>query len=338
MNAHPKLWKEKSGTPKDSSFERWQLRSGNTKVVTLALIAILAVALTTIIYFTCFQPSSNATFSVVWITDTQNIVSGYSAEFDSMCSWIAKNSASLNLKAVIHTGDIVNVFDNADQWENANHSMGILLDSNIPYCWTAGNHDKTDATWYGSNCTTFDVGVVRQKEYWLSDYHEGTNTDIVFGFRNQTFLILDIEYLADTEVLQWANNMLDLYPSSLAIIGTHSYLSPSCNYDQWGIDFRTNVLDPHENVILTLNGHENSLGNRTKWGNRNELMFCREDEDLGKGGATVRILTFDLTERTIEVTTYLPYENKFIDDSRSQFKLSNAIPDLSPVLPPSLSP
>ena len=325
LNAHPKLWKEKSGTPKGSNFERWQLRSGHKKVVTLALIAILAVALTTILYFTWFQPSSNATFSVVWITDTQNVVSGYSADFDSMCSWIAKNSASLNLKAVIHTGDIVNVFDDADQWAKANHSIGILLDSNVPYCWTAGNKDKTDTFWHGRNYTAFDINVIREKEYWVSDYNDGMNTAMVFSFSNQAFLIMDIEFLADADVLQWANNLLDRYPSHLAIVGTHSYLSPSCNYDQWGIDFRTNVLDPHNNIILTLSGHEDSLGNRTKWGNRNELMFCRSDEDSGRGSATARILTFNLTENTICVTTYLPYENRYLTDPQSKFKLDSAI-------------
>jgi len=295
------------------------------KIITLTLITALSVTIASIVYFIQVSPSSNHTFSVVWITDTQSIVGGYSDDFDLMCSWIAGNSASLNLKAVIHTGDIVEVSDNINQWVNANHSMGILLDSNIPYCWTAGNHDKTEFGWCGKNYTAFDVSVVREKKYWVSDYHDGMNTAIVFNFSNQTFLIVDIESCADADVLQWANNLLDCHPSSLAIVGTHSYLSPSCNYDQWGIDFKTNVLDPHRNVILTLNGHEDSLGNRTKWGNRNELMFCRSAKDLGKGSATVRILTFDLTENTISVTTYLPYQNRYLTDPQSQFKIDSAI-------------
>ena len=250
--------------PTKSNVKNQPLRITDKKVLVLTFILALVVTTSVVIYSTRFTPSSDTAFSVVWVTDTQNSVGGYSNDFDLMCSWIVKNSASLNLKTVIHTGDIVNYADDSGQWVNANHSMGILMNNNISYCWNAGNHDKVGTTWYGKNYTAFDTNVTRGKQYWVDDYHDGMNTAIALDFSNQSFLIINIEYQADIDVMQWTNSLLDRHPSSLAIVGTHSYLSSSCDYDQWGIDFKTNVLDTHKNVILTLSGHEDSLGNRTK--------------------------------------------------------------------------
>jgi len=94
--------------------------------------------------------ASESTFSVIWITDTQYLLQTYPSDFDNTCNWIISNKDTYNIKIVVHTGDIVNTASDLDQWENANHSMGMLLDNGIPYCWDAGNHDDQSA-WNGLN-------------------------------------------------------------------------------------------------------------------------------------------------------------------------------------------
>lgn len=81
-------------------------------------------------------------FSVIWITDTQYLSEKFPWNFDTVCKWIVDHEELLNVKAVIHTGDMVEHSDNMKEWNRANHSMSILLKNDIPYCWDAGNHDQ----------------------------------------------------------------------------------------------------------------------------------------------------------------------------------------------------
>ena len=100
---------------------------------------------------------------------------------------------------------------------------------------------------------------------------------------------------------------------------------------------RSDSLNTHPNVFLTLNGHYHlPTGNRTKVGDRNELIFDRQEEDSMRGGTTVRILAFDTAKNTINVTTYVPYQNQYLTDPDSQFTLTDAIP--SPTPTPTTSP
>jgi len=289
-----------------------------------ALVVVLIFGLTTTIIPINLAAPSDTVFSVVWITDTQFLSQSYPNDFDTACNWIVNNAASLNLKAVIHTGDLTN--NAADyEWTNAGHSMGLLLNNNITYCWCAGNHDSYVAT----NYPAFSTTIMRGKPYWVSDYNSGMNTAISFNYSNQNFLIIDIEYQADNSVLQWANNLLNSHPSSSVIIGTHAYLDAEAGYDSWATNFKATVLDTHPNVFLTLNGHFHPAGlyaSRTKVGNRDELFFNRQDQDGYEGAATIRLLKFDATINTITVTTYNTLQNSLLTDSDNQFTLIPSTP------------
>lgn len=266
-------------------------------------------------------PSSDS-FSVIWVTDTQYLSARLPDSFDKVCSWITNNSVPLNLKAVIHTGDIVDNADNLTEWDNANHSMSILLDNNIPYSWDAGNHDQLKGTWNGKNFTAFNATALHEKYFWVGDKLDGKNTALSFSNAGWDFLVINIEYHADDTVLQWANELLDAYPNFHAIVATHAYLSENCTYDDWANHFRNTLLTPHSNVFMTLNGHYNGLNraNRTHVDNRNEIYF-----NYQWGGylqdSTLRILTFSPQNSTIEVKTYNPVTGEFLTDPNNQFTL-----------------
>jgi hypothetical protein len=302
-----------------------EVREMNKKLVILEIVPL--VFLLTIAFVPIDKASgSDTSFTVVWITDTQNLSQYSPADYDTACTWIVNNAAALNLKAVIHTGDIVNTDTDTSQWDNAAHSMGLLLSNNITYCWCAGNHE----TFVPQSYPAFNLNTMRAKPYWVSDYNGGIDTAINFNFSGQNFLVIDIEYWADNSVLQWANTLLASHPSSSVIIGTHAYLDPSSGYDSWAANFKATVLDTHANVFLTLNGHYHPAGistGRTRVGNRDELYFDRQD----LGAATIRLFTFDTMSKTIAVKTYDTVLSSFITDSDNQFTLtpSVAIPEFA---------
>jgi hypothetical protein len=270
-----------------------------------------------------FVLASESSFSVVWITDTQYLSQKYPNDFNNTCRWIVNNRSKYNIKMVVHTGDIVNDAWNSVEWENANHSMGILLDNGIPYCWDAGNHDDYPY-WSGENYAAFNTTLMSGKPYWISDHSDGRSTAVQFKVGNWSFVIVNIEFGASDSVLTWTNSILDAHPKSYAIVATHAYLSEDCKYSTWATHLQNTVLNGHTNVFMTLNGHYhgNSNANRTLVGERNELFFDYQYLDNEKGGATVRILTFNMSEGKIHITTYKPYTAQFVIDPDNQFSLA----------------
>jgi hypothetical protein len=294
-------------------------------------VFILLFALLISYEFVPLALAPESTFSVIWITDTQYLSQTYPSDFDNTCNWIISNKDTYNIKMVVHTGDIVNTPSDLNQWENANHSMGILLDNGIPYCWDAGNHDD-QSSWNGMNFKAFNASAMSQRPYWLGDDSNGRSTAVHFEFGNWNFIVVNLEYEASDPALSWANSILDSHPNSYAIVATHAYLDENCRYHQWSLHLQNTVLNNHPNVFMTLNGHYYSNGNanRTVIGNRYELFFNYQNLDSERGAATVRILTFNVLESKVDVKTYKIYSGQFATDSENQFTLNipiGAIPE-----------
>ena len=272
----------------------------------------------------CIEPM----FSVIWITDTQYLSEKFPWNFDTVCKWIVDHEELLNVKAVIHTGDMVEHSDNMKEWNRANHSMSILLKNDIPYCWDAGNHDQFGGVvWYGKNFTTFDAEMMSEKNYWVSDKLNGKNTAIRFRAADWDFLVINIEFQPSYEVLKWVNRLLELYPDYHTIIAIHAYLNGVGEYEDWEESFEQEyfeqkVLAIHSNVFLTLNGHftDGNRTSRTFTNNRHELFFNYQHTG-GAGDATIRILTFSKEDDTIFVNTINTVKNQFLVDPANCFTL-----------------
>jgi len=305
----------------------------------LAFVFLLLPASLILHGFVPVGSASESFFSVVWLADTQYLSEKYPGFFDATCRWIVDNRDAYNIQMVVHTGDIVNDGANLAQWENANHSIGILLGSGVPYCWCAGNHDLLAGSWNGRKFAAFNVTVMRQKTYWEADLFDGKDTAVSFNFSGVSFLFVAVEFHANWTVLEWLSSLLKEHPDCYAVFATHDYLNESCGYDSWATDLRENVLANHSNVFMTLSGHYHNSGNanRTKVGTRDELFFDYQNLDSEKGGATMRILTFNMSGSEVEVKTYKPYSEQFIVDADNQFTLSippEAIPEFSRVTLP----
>jgi hypothetical protein len=285
-------------------------------------------------------------FSIIWITDTQYLSESHPTYFDSLCRWIVNNVETYNVKMVVHTGDLVNDEWNTTQWTNANHSISILLNAGVPYCWNAGNHDYNQTYWIGNQFSALNPANMTDKPYWISDEFDGQSTAVHFKISDKDFLIINISNKANGTVLDWANNLLDSYPDSHAIVATHFYLNRTGGYEPWAADFKRSVIATHSNVFLTLSAHVYPLassGIRTQVGDRHELLFNRQEKDNYMGAASLRILTFDTTNGVIDVKTFYIYANTFLTDSNNQFTLNitfrndlaqderEEIPEFSPV-------
>jgi hypothetical protein len=266
-------------------------------------------------------------FSIIWITDTQYLSESHPTYFDSLCRWIVNNVETYNVKMVVHTGDLVEDEWNTTQWANANHSMSILFDAGIPYCWNAGNHDYNETYWIGNQFSAFNPLAMAEKPYWVSDKFDGQNTAVTFTVSNKEFRIVNIANGANDTVLSWANDLLNARPESSAIVATHFYVNRTGSYEPWANNFRRLVLATHNNAFLTLSAHVFPLassGIRTQVGGRHELVFNRQEKDNYMGAASLRILTFDVIKGVVDVRTFYLYSNTYLTDANNQFTLETA--------------
>ncbi|MFP3359498.1 hypothetical protein R0K17_19405, partial [Planococcus sp. SIMBA_143] len=58
-------------------------------------------------------------FSFVWMADTQYYSESYPYIYEKQVNWIAENQKERNIEYVFHSGDLVNVYNDFDQWEVA---------------------------------------------------------------------------------------------------------------------------------------------------------------------------------------------------------------------------
>jgi hypothetical protein len=287
------------------------------QVAVLLLIAVVLVSLGAV-YFAFPMGNLETTvidqnnfFSIVQISDTQYLAVNDSGLFSGLTHWIVATNQSFNLKMVIHTGDIVDSASDSAQWDRANASMSVLLDTGIPYCWDAGEHDTvlqgSAVSWMGNSYAAFNPQVMSAKSYWAGDMGDGRNTAVKFSFGKYDFLVINLEYHPSAAVLSWMTSLLNTYKSSNVIVATHSYLNSAGTYEPGNETELFNTLNQYPNVFLTLSGHyANGAFNGTT-GKREEILFDRENADNEQGAATARIVTFNLNENTVFVNTFATY-------------------------------
>jgi hypothetical protein len=305
-------------------------------------------------------------FSIFWITDTQFLSESNPALFKMSNNWIVDNWARFNGKMVVHTGDIVQTGAVEQEWLNADDAMSVLAANGIPYTWCAGNHDDLvlgDATsgWKGNAWTSsLDPSEARRAvnavpyAQWAGDYHDGMNTAVTFSASGLNFLIVSIEWNAQSDVLEWARGILDdpNFGDHHVIVAPHAYIDASGSLDSpnWGETLAyftsdlTKLLDEHSsNVFLTLNGHfatEFGYNTPRPINDRNLLMFDRQDcadapgDQVGRGvdnpppndtdkvgGSTVMVLTFEPVVNQIRARTYDIYRANWRTGPTEQYTI-----------------
>lgn len=86
-----------------------------------------------------FWDKQGTDFTIVVLPDTQYYSLFFNPIFFQQTQWIVKNIKKLNIKFVIHVGDIVNN-NSIPEWRIAKKAME-LMDGRVPYLVVPGNHD-----------------------------------------------------------------------------------------------------------------------------------------------------------------------------------------------------
>jgi|GEM_PF-2397462 len=289
-------------------------------------------------------------FTVIVLPDTQIYSQNHPHIFLAQTEWIVRMAEELNIKLVLHAGDVVNrgvAFE--EQWVNAEAAMKLLDDAGIPTFIAIGNHDYDDEARTRSSGKFneyFGIGRYLGKPWFAGAFEEG-KSDNVYGLMEAggiPFLVMALEFGPRRAVIDWANDVIARHPERDVIVVTHAYMydddtrmSPgdSWNPKSYGLgrdaadgeDMWRELFSRHGNVRMILSGHVLGSGAGRRIdpgaaGNAVHQILANYQMRAMGGEGYLRIMQFRPSEGIVDVKTYSPYLDRYLEDERQQFVIT----------------
>jgi hypothetical protein len=316
-------------------------------------------------YFGRVKPANGSQkFTIIILPDTQYYTEepqgthygANAAMFKSQTAWIANNRQSMNIVYVGQLGDCVQNGDNPPgandsiEWQRADTAISAIesqaltgLPDGIPYGLSVGNHDQSPGGGGNTAATNrynqyFGISRFNGRNYYGG--HHGSNNDNhyeLFSASGVDFLAISMEYdtSPETDVLDWAANLVQTYSSRKVIVMTHFGInetgSPKPAFGAQGQAIYDR-LKGFPNFMLFVCGHIHQTDGEARRldifnGNTVHTVLSDYQERTGGGNGLLRIMEFDPAQNKISVKTYSPYTNTYETDADSQFELSfNMLP------------
>lgn len=261
-------------------------------------------------------------FSIAWTSDTQYYAESFPDQYDGQTEWIVNNRDRLNLRYLVHTGDVVDDFDQDWEWEVGDRNMKRLEDNGIPYGVLGGNHDVGSGngcfanywTWFGEH--RFKDSSVYGGAYQnnLGHYDLVTADGVELLFVYMSWDVYD-------EEINWINEVLRKYPDRKAFLCFHNYIVAStAELDYTGLRVQREVVAANPNVLGVLGGHYHGSAihitafDDDKDGTNDRLVYqmCTDYQSGEMGGlAYLKMMYFDLANGKIYINSYSPTKKDF---------------------------
>lgn len=222
-----------------------------------------------------FPSPSDHTFSIAVIGDTQaETDSSTDQRFGDRTSWLAKNKDLLDLRYVIHSGDVVNFgWLEPKQYTLARVAMATLTGAKLPWLAAVGNHDTRAVGWNNVPGSTGYGGgpysqnpecpkrlpekqcrssiLIREtqefnKNFPVADIANlgGTfeenkidNSWTSFKANNTKWLVINIEFAPRKAAAEWARKVVAAHLDHNVIVNTHHYLTRSGTISKSNSDY-----------------------------------------------------------------------------------------------------
>jgi hypothetical protein len=182
-------------------------------------------------------------FMVAVLPDTQAYTTGNPEAFEAQTKWIADYAERYDIVFVTHVGDIVQGAKSQSEWAVAQAAYDWLEDKDIPHGFSVGGHDVSDwGGWQGldrdSSCSPFDrtdcdaveflenFGPDRYagRDWYLGASPSGQSSAQLVTAGGLDLLFLHLPQDAPRAEVDWAHEVLDANPGTVAHLTTHRYL------------------------------------------------------------------------------------------------------------------
>ncbi|MGF9696832.1 S-layer homology domain-containing protein [Paenibacillus sp. MABNR03] len=256
-------------------------------------------------------------FSFVWMSDTQYYSQSYPQIYQNIVNWIAGQKENMNIKYVIHTGDVVDKADQEYQWIEADKNMKVLEDASIPYGVLAGNHDVGHQdNDYAKFQQYFGEDRFKNNQVFGGSYENNRGHYDLVSANGNDFVIVYMGWGLGEKEIEWMNEIVSKYPERKAILCLHEYLLVSNNRAPIADQIFEKVVKPNKNVIAALSGHYHDAelkvdqldDNGDGIPDRNVYQMLADYQGAAEGGlGYIRLMQFDMANNKLHIKTYSPY-------------------------------
>lgn len=293
------------------------LRRAAAGLLTAALLAAPAFAdETKLVFEKPEQDGAKPLFTMVWISDTQNMSRGMYAPVGAMANWIEQNAENRNIKVCFHTGDMVTAGGIEKQWfaiaEHFNRIINV-----VPFVTAAGNHDVGgkgfEYDYYLEHCPRT---VTAEKDL----YREGRNQCFRFETEAGPFVAVSVGSfdVKDEANYAWLNDAFQRNADATGILITHDYQLGNGSLTSTGRYLFDNVVKTCPNIKYVLCGHSHGASNVLAEldddgdgeTDRSVVQMMYDIQDDEKKTGYFRILSF-MPDRSMRVESYSAFKDDY---------------------------
>ena len=260
-------------------------------------------------------------FSIAWISDTQYYAEQYMENFESVTDWIVDSAEDLDIKYVVHTGDIVDEFNEEYQFVNAGGQLKKFEDAGIPYGVLAGNHDVAHGNMrYDLYWKYFGEDRYKDNPVYGSSYNNNLGHYDLVTVDGEELLFIYMSWDVYYPETDWINSVLAQYSDRKAIIAIHGGIN-AVGTQSYVSDFLLeNVCKENKNVMAIINGHYHGSSLNFKGfdddgdgiSDRVVYQLCTDYQSApGGGSGYLKMLYFDLANDKIYLNSYSPVLDDF---------------------------
>ncbi|KAF0095505.1 MAG: metallophosphoesterase [Puniceicoccaceae bacterium 5H] len=237
-------------------------------------------------------PVDDGAFSVAWLTDTQYYTEphGEIGVFLKLTDWIKRYQDERNIQFMVHTGDITDN-NQPTEWSRAEECIEVLA-GEMPYFLAVGNHDmgpggkaaERDFSYFNEHFQAGDNPLTANALGGVYEAGHLENAYYFYDYGQWHLMVLTLEFATRPEVVEWADEVVSMYPDRKVILATHDFVDYyTSQITDDGMALRSvhkpehgwaaaypiakkeqiysaeevwqHLINQHDNFILTLNGH-----------------------------------------------------------------------------------
>lgn len=234
--------------------------------------------------------------------------------YDCQTQWIVDHTADYHIAMTHHLGDVCDQSGEGheDQYVVADRAMKILDDAKVSYSVIPGNHDVADdfhyyRTWFPKDRQAHSPSFREMGPSGMSNWHGFT----VAGVR---MMAVNVPWGSDGADLDWAESVLNAHPTVPTIITTHQIIDISPDGTALSTSFGQRLwdrlIDHHNQVFLTVNGHHHGATNRIVTNAAGQPVFQQllDYQMAYQGGnGLMALMEFDFTHNQLCQTAFSPW-------------------------------
>ena len=274
-------------------------------------------------------PRDRYDFTVAWESDTQyyNQNPDFYPHQRAIHDFLVTQRSNLDLQFLMHTGDIVNDWDQPAQWQRADAAYRDLDEARIPYSVLAGNHDvghhRND---YGAYGQWFGQQRYAGNPWFGGSLQNNRGSYSLVSADGIDLMVVSMGWGAGDQQIRWMNRVIGEHPERKVIINLHEFMLTTGGLGPIPQRIMDEVVTPNANVIAVGSGHYHDAYTRTDEmdddgdgvADRTVYSMLFDYQGLPEGGlGYLRLLHFDNEGGRIVVRTYSPSLDDFDSDDPS---------------------